>query len=262
MSHPPQPDPRSTTLLIQVALDPAQPRAKQALAALHWRGSRDVLTAAEHLCEDAEPRARAVGADILGQLGVPQRTFPDECATVLIQMMQRELDADVLQSVGLALGHLRDPRAIEPLLRLKGHASAVVRYGVAYGLHCHEDERAIRALIELSSDDDVDVRNWATFALGSQIMVDSVPIREALLERVHDRHRETRGEALLGLAKRGDERVLEPMVEALGDEPVHRLVLKAASELRDPRLRPALIKLKGRRDINAVFLDDAIHHCG
>jgi HEAT repeat protein len=103
-------------------------------------------------------------------------------------MLLRESDADVLQSIGLALGHLRDPRAIEPLIRLKDHPRAVVRYGVAYGLHCHEDERAIGTLIELSTDDDVDVRTWATFALGSQIAVDSVAIRDALLARVRDRH--------------------------------------------------------------------------
>jgi HEAT repeat protein len=229
--------------------------------ALRRRGTREVLEAAQRLCDDADPDARALGADILGQLGIPRRTFPDECAAVLVRMLEHDSDPNVLQSVAIALGHLRDPRAIEPLLRQRRHENAVVRYGVVYGLHGHEDERAIAALIELSGDEDDDVRDWATFALGSRIRVDSVAIRQALLARVDDPHADTRGEALLGLARRGDERVLEPLIRELAAERVGGRPVQAALELRDWRLRASLVRLRGRWGGDDALLDEAIRHC-
>ena len=46
------------------------------LAALAWRGDEAVLDAARELSRRDDPRARAVAAYVLGQLGVPERTFP------------------------------------------------------------------------------------------------------------------------------------------------------------------------------------------
>jgi HEAT repeat protein len=88
---------------------------------------------------------------------------------VLLSVLEREADSDVLHAVGIALGHLGDPRAVEPLVRFKNHPSSDVRYGVVFGLLSHEDELAIRTLIELSSDVYYHVRDWATFGLGTQI---------------------------------------------------------------------------------------------
>jgi HEAT repeat protein len=70
------------------------------------------------------------------------------------------------------------------------------------GLLTMETPAAIEALLELSRDSDVDVRNWATFALGSQIDVDTPQIREALRNRLSDSDEDTRSEALCGLARR------------------------------------------------------------
>jgi HEAT repeat protein len=82
-------------------------------------------------------------------------------------------------------------------------------------------------------DDDEDVRDWATFGLGVQGDMDSVEIRDALFERLSDPNEDVRGEAMAGLGKRRDRRVLPFLVGALGDSAVSRPVIEAACEMLD-----------------------------
>jgi len=96
---------------------------------LHLRGGRDVFEHICKLCASLETRERRVGADVLGQLGTPNHTFPEEALAVLPGMLEREQEPEVLHSVAVALGHRRDPRAIEPLVCLKKHPDARVRHG-------------------------------------------------------------------------------------------------------------------------------------
>lgn len=64
---------------------------------------------------------RSLGIDILGQLGVPERTFPDECVLRLLELLELEFELLILRDIGIALGHLCDPRSIEPQLRFCLH---------------------------------------------------------------------------------------------------------------------------------------------
>jgi HEAT repeat protein len=239
-------DPRSTEELIALSLrgEEDDEQAWAAIALLHWRGTRDVLEAAERLVYSPLPRERGRGADILGQLGIPRRTFPEECFQLLLGLLRRENEPAVLGSVATALGHLRDARAVPELVKLKAHPRVEVRLGVVHGLMCQDAPEAIATLIELSEDPDEDVRNWSTFNLGTQLDLDTPELRAALLRRLKDPHEETRGEALVGLARRKDPRVLEPLLAALSAENVMVLVVEAAMELQDPRVYPHLIALR------------------
>ena len=106
----PQSDSRSVDELFNVALTGGDEEAAwNAIAALHWRATREVLHRAATLCGSPCPYERQAGADILGQLGVPEQKFPRECAAVLIEMLESEADADVLYSIFIAFGHLHDP---------------------------------------------------------------------------------------------------------------------------------------------------------
>lgn len=257
-------DLRSTEELVRVALsEEDEDVAWRAVTTLHFRGTREVFEAARQLCESVEPKERRVGADILGQLGPdpPNRPFLEESVPLMLAMLEREEDPDVLGALAVALGHLHDPRAIEPLSRLKGHPDENVRYGVVHGLLAHEGNLAVDTLIELSRDEDFDVRNWATFGLGSQIDADTEEIRAALLERLSEEDGEVRGEALVGLAKRHDERVLEPLMRELSSDEVWELAVEAAEELGDPRLLPALRALQEWWDASPSTLENAIAAC-
>jgi HEAT repeat protein len=254
---------RSTKELIESALvEPDDEKYSEILMTLHLRGTREVFDAARELCASGESDKRSFGAAIMGQLGFPERAFPEESVAILLEMLAADEAPEVLESVAVSLGHLHASAAIEPLVRLKNHTSSDVREGVAFGLGTHQDGRAIDALIELSADEDKEVRNWATFALGQQINADTPEIREALMQRTSDDDREVRCEALLGLASRKDERVIDPLIEELSTESPMDLALEAATHMADDRLLPHLIEFRKTGRADKELIDEAIAACG
>ncbi|MBA2287607.1 MAG: HEAT repeat domain-containing protein [Ktedonobacteraceae bacterium] len=260
-------DPCTNEELFRAALiDTDEDTAWEAISILHLQGGRDAFERAHTLSTSGDAHERRVGADILGQVGVPDDTFCEEAVVALLAMLEHEQEPEVLSSIAVALGHRRDPRAIEPLVRLKNHPDDRVRFGVVLGLTCHEDEQAIQTLIELSADTDTDVRDWATFALGSQIDSDTPAIHAALLARLADEDDTTRGEAMVGLACRDDQRMVEPLLTDLEAGWWGSLLLEAAIAIGDPRLYPTLVRLreehKGEKD-NWPFsmLEEAIEKC-
>src|SRR5260370_15222953 len=99
-------DPRATEELIHIVLtEPDENVAWDAVTVLQYRGSQDVLEAARKLCGSESHRERRLGAGILGQLGIPHRTFPDEYLEVLTGMLPGEEHTGVLSAIGIALGH-------------------------------------------------------------------------------------------------------------------------------------------------------------
>jgi HEAT repeat protein len=213
----------------------------EAATALHWLGSREVLEEALKLTTSFDPRVRARAADILGQLGVPERTFPEECLRATIDLLSNDTDPRVLRAAAVALGHLpKEPRGTCALVKLVAHDDRDVRFGVAFALGGRSDPEAIATLISLTRDDDDEVRDWATFGLGSLCNIDTEPVRAALLDRVTDEHFDTRSEALIGLAQRGDE---------------------AAGLLGREELLPALRDLRSWWDVDEDLLERSIQQC-
>lgn len=255
-------DPRTTWELVSIALsEPDEETVWDAVTVLHFRGNPEVFDAAVGLCRSECPAERSLGASILGQIGVEQRLFLNESMAILLGMLSYEQDVEVIQAVCFALGHRGDPRAIAPVLELRKHADANVRYAVLHALSCHDDEQATQALIELTSDADAKVRDWATFGIGSLSENDTPAIREALYCRIRDNDDDARGEALVGLARRGDPRVIEPLIRELRSENIDCYAIEAASLVADPRLLPALSRLQERWETNPPLIDEAIRRC-
>jgi HEAT repeat protein len=248
-------------LIAAILSGPDEDRAWDALGALHWRGTHEVLDWAVRLCQSFCAVERRVGADILGQLGVPERAFPEPCFHTLLSMLEREQDHAVLASILVALSHFHKPEAIGPASRFRRHADPDVRHGVVDALTGHEDARAIDFLIELTGDPETHVRDWATFALGSQVEMDTPALREALVERLADEDDDTRCEALVGLARRGDRRVRTALCKELESDSVGSLAVEAAALIGDPELHPALIALRNWWDVDEELLEEAIEAC-
>jgi HEAT repeat protein len=238
--------------LIQLALtaiDEENDSGWAAIWELRHRATREVFDVARALCENADPEKRVVGVNILAQFGVEPRPFWEEILDIFFKLIDTEQDTDVLNAVGVGLGHTSEPRKVNPLLRLKNHPDPDVRFGAAFGLMGEEDPLAIQALIELSADEDDDIRDWATFGLG-QSEVDTPEIREALFRRAIDDDDSSNapGEGLAGLAKRQDPRAFELTLKYLEAGDAGTLVFDAAELLADPRLYPVLVQLRDDPD--------------
>ena len=151
------------------------------------------------------------------------------------------------------------------LVPMKNHPCNLVRWGVVHGIAGHNHPLAIQTLIELSRDEDEEIRDWASFALGSLIDTDTEEIREALWARVTDSFEDVRAEALTGLARRKDPRVRDLLLRELAAENVDIMIVDAAQELGDALLLPALLELKQRwpadRRDEEDWLDKAIESC-
>jgi methionyl-tRNA formyltransferase len=191
------------------------------LAALTWRGDEATLAAAQALLGRDDPRARSVGAYVLGQLGIPERTHPQASAGALERHAEGEEDPEVLATIASAFGHLGEPYGLETLLELRRHTDARVRGGAADALAGRDDERVLDALVELTADPEPAIRDWATFALGTLSPQDTPTLRDALAARLGDSDDSTRIEAVHGLALRGDARALEATLDLLGEVGPH-----------------------------------------
>lgn len=256
-------DPRTNEELISTALllNPDEDSYWDLVWTLHRRDTLDLLNRAGELCQSSDNAERRLGADILGQIGSPDRKFPKQCLTTLLDRLKQEKNVDVLKAILIALGHLGQPEAIEPVLQFCAHPDPGVRHGVVLALMGHEDQRAVECLIELSQDEDAHNRDWATFGLGTQINLDTPAIREALIERVNDADFDTRSEAITGLVQRGDLRVIPALMHELTSECVGTLAVEAAATIAAPELLPHLLALKEWWDVDAGLLAQAIEAC-
>jgi HEAT repeat protein len=201
---------------------------------LHRRGGQSEFDAAIALLMGATAVERSLGASILGQLGYG-KTFVDESVTWLIQALS-DPDETVVIAAAHSLGHRHCIRAIEPLLTFVNHGSKNVRFAVAHGLGCLNDRRATDGLIVLARDIDHDVRDYASFYLGEMCAVDYPELRAALHDLLADPAAVVRGQALIGLARRGDRTCSPSLHDELQGEYAGVWAVKAAGYLADPSL--------------------------
>ncbi|MFI6910358.1 HEAT repeat domain-containing protein [Nonomuraea sp. NPDC050394] len=185
---------------------------------------------------------RKIGFDLLGCLVHTDESLPDRVLSAGLDLIASETDHSVLAAIARALGCTGDERAVPGLLRMADHPDEDVRFYVAWSLPmgCEGNDAVIEALIRLSADPEDEVRNWATFALGSQCQADSTAIRGALWARLDDQYTEAREEAIAGLARRRDRRVIPHVERILERGGVGGTMFTAVACLGDPALVPYL----------------------
>ncbi len=237
----------------------ASERCWQAIFELQRRGSPHTLALVRSLSTSPGWRRRALGLYIASQLrrGRPGRSMEyalEETQALLLAGL-RDAHDEVVRAAVSGLGHRPHPAALADLLRLSTHRHAQLRYNVAISLGGYSDPGAIEALLRLASDTDDDVRDWATFELGTiHETVDTPAIRDILWKNLHDHHPDVQGEALVGLANRGDARAVDHLIQHLDIE-CRVYELEAAERLASPLLAPALRNL-------ATHMARGEHHAG
>jgi HEAT repeat protein len=220
---------------------------------LRRRGTQEVFVAAVRYCHSVVPLKRARGLDVLAQLGAGrpalERPHRDESIAIAIEHLS-DPDPRVIDSAAWALAHLGGDMAVSALIPMRSHPDPEVRWTVTNVLHGTERADAIATLIELMDDPNDNVRDWATFALGTQCSLDSSKIRDALRRRLDDNYQEARDEAVWGLAQRLDGQGLRMLVDRLsadewiaGDEMAAKRVLDLRSDTPVEDLCDGLRKL-------------------
>ena len=210
----------------------------------------------DSLVDHPDPRVRTIVPDVLRFLGGPQRPLSDRTVELFRRMLRREEEAPtVLSAIGCALGELGHVASVELMVPFASHPEPAVRVGVVASLLRQHDPVAIETLIMLSGDERDEVRDWATFGLGSQVgptdfdrtndddVVDTPALRDALAARLDDSHADTRCEAIVGLAMRRDPRVLPVLKAEIDSGPRHSLVLEAVRWMASSELCAGLRKL-------------------
>ena len=234
-----------------------------------WALRERVEPATFHKCaawaESPEPERREAAADILGQLGYSQDYPFAQQSVPIIERLLADSDEEVLASA-LAACHYLGILDASVLVPFAAHSDQSVRFAAMQALTGRSDPVSTGGLIALTRDSDNDVRNWATFGLGQMTDADNPDIREALLARVGDDDPEIRGEALVGLAKRGDRRALTPLAKELAGEFHGVWSVEAAAAFKDPSLASLLVELKQRLGDDELErfgseVDDAIAAC-
>ncbi len=250
----------------QLVLGPEDEETWRPIYELGRRPGREVLDAGLKLTQSTDATCRQLGARFLAQ----RRDFADqaeEAQAELVRLLETDTSTEVLHGAAAALTHLSpwqrdDYRPLPVLLRLARHGDELVRYGSVFALLTCEHPEAVAMLIERSRDLDEDVRNWATFGLGSQINLDTPAIREALWVQIDEEDEEIRGEALTGLAHRKVPGVHQAIVRELQRPCVHGTTFEAAGLLADPAFVPLLESWReSDGPPHDLWLEDAIRAC-
>lgn len=233
------------------------------ISVLRKRPSQKLFAKCAELIKSNNPKIRKIGIDILAQLGLPPRPFLKETLKIYFDLFEVETDPDVLMSLLYSIGHNNDKldnEQIEKICSFIYSENSWVKEGLVSALLGIDNLNAIETLIKLSSDKLSHIRNWATFGLGTQIERNNTNIREALWERVNDKHQETKLEAIVGLAKRKDKRVNDIVRrEIIGGE-YGTLLFEAIIETQDkeflPLLKQNLRTIKDDKKINPEWEKD------
>jgi hypothetical protein len=184
---------------------------------LRLRATAEVFNMAVGYCDSRDPRWREIGLDVLAQLGsgrpVDKRPYLPLCRDLALRGLE-DPNTHVVRSAAMALAHLNaDCPCPEALLALAMHADPEVRLASALGLVYTNSEPAQQALLRLMEDEDQDVRDWATMAIG-QGAESSPEVIEALRKRWREEtFEDARDEAIWGLVRLHDREAIEELLE-------------------------------------------------
>ena len=222
----------------------------EAISELQMCGSPDTLILASRLAKCRNHRKRALGLYIASQLRRRQKhgRFGSieyalgETQELLLSGLH-DISSEVCRAAISGFGHRPHPLALPELIKFASHPDKEIRFGVAVALGNYSEADSIDALVRLAKDDSDAVRDWATFGIGSMLEVDNPKVRDLLWANLQDNDEDVRGEALVGLAVRKDERVI-PVLLGLLDTNCRVFELTASEAVASPILLERLNTIK------------------
>lgn len=231
------------------------------ISILRGRPSEELFLKCIELTKSINPKLREIGIDILAQLGGVSRPFLEKTLDLYFNLLETEKDPEVLMSLLYGISHNNEnlsKNQIQKLCSFSGSNNEFIKEGLVSALGFVNDLDAITILIQFTTDKLSHIRDWATFYIG-QGERNTKNIREALWARISDKHQDTKLEAILGLAKRKDERIKEIIKRELIDGEYGTLLFEAIIETGDkeylPLLQQNLERAKGA-NLNQEWIKD------
>ncbi len=180
---------------------------------------------------------RAFAARMLGEIGHVR------AVDSLIRVMRdtREEDRDVRMAASRALGRIRDPRALEPLVEALGLPESWLPPRIAEILLEFGEAACEPLLRKLAERGEVNTRAWAAEVLGQLKHPRAVP---ALLACLADLHDQVRSRAAGALGKIGDRHAVPELIHLMLGDPVPYVRIqsvRALGAIGDPRALHHLI---------------------
>ncbi len=223
---------------------------------LRSRSKKEVFKKAFSLLNSKIKKEKIIGIDVLAQLGFNPRPFKKETLKRYFELLDSESDKEILLSLLYAIGHNNEnlkSNQISKIIQFKNHKAIEVRHGLVFALLGIENKKVIDTLIQLTEDKISSIRNWATFGIGSQIETSNQEIKLALWKRIKDNHQETKLEAIVGLANRGDSEVKKIIIKELEKGEYGSLIFDAIECSNDKDFLPQLEK-----NLESAKNDDSI----
>lgn len=236
------------------------------ISELRRRPSNEVYDRAYELAQSPLAFQKEIGIYILAQLGFAPRFQQAKTLELYFQLLNTEENPNIISAVLSSIGHNNEQlnkEQVQQLIPYQNHRWVAVRFTLVQALLAVTHPEAITMLISLSKDEHPDIRNWATFGLGSQLEVDSPAIRTALWERIDDVDFITTQEAIIGLAVRKDTGIIPRLKAAIQKLDYDSgLVLEAIEAMPNiayiPLLERALEQRKGAPNFPANWVTNTL----
>ncbi len=187
------------------------------------------------LLNHSDPDIVYHAAEALGEIGDAGAVEP------LITVLKHEEMSGVRWKTAESLVKIGTP-SVEPLISVLQHSDSDVRWKAAIALGEIRDPRAIGPLIRQLSDTDRFVKGRVAHALG---MI-GVPAVDPLIQALHDGDGNQRWAAAIALGGIRDPRAVEPLILALADkyENVRAEAAAALVAIGEPAITPLIRFLK------------------
>jgi hypothetical protein len=234
---------------------------------LFRRPTEDVFQKCVQLTQSDNVKERKIGVNVLSQLGSDKRPFQKETIKLLFEMLKKEENPRTIYLILVAIGHNNEGLTkahIAQIEKFKSSRNSNIRFGLVMALSRCKHKYADDILIFLSRDKRADVRDWATFSIGSLRESNDPKLIAALWERVDDKDEDTRYEAFTGLAKRKQVEMKKYIKAELETNQFGSQLFEAIAELNDtdflPQLEALLLDCKNDETINSGWLAN-VEYC-
>lgn len=212
---------------------------------LTTRGGAETYQLAIDFCKEGSYKKRAIGANILGQIANISIHEVNTAFDLLNELAMNDKSASVRSSAICSMAHRYNHnnnfvvRLINLCFRMVNDKSVYVRQGIAFALSQVKDDSTISLLITLCKDTHDTVKNWAAFAVNCN-EYDTEELRNCFVAMLSSKDPEVKREAIIGLGRWKDQRVIPMLVYELSQETVYDDFIEAAGNIGDKLFLPSL----------------------